>query len=287
VHIVTDRAVDLPQEILNDLEFHYVPLTITLDKQSYQSGQDIQPKEFYELLKKTGELPTTSLPAPGYFADLYRRLAATDPEILSIHISSSLSGTINAARLGAEMVPEAKISIIDTKTLSAAQGWQVEAACRAAKAGWSVEQIRPLTQSVSDATDTIFTLEDLKYLIHGGRIGHMKALIASVLNIKPIIGVEKDKGSYVQLGQARTFRRALKKLVDIVGQRIAPGSSLRIQVLHGQNPEGAARLQELFEQHFDCHWLPTGIIAPILGAHTGPSLVGAAYAPLAAYPQLP
>ena len=289
MQIVTDSGVDLclPAEQLDQLDVHVVPLTVTLDGISYREGVDIQPLEFYHLLAETDSLPTTSQPSVGDFAETYRRLAATDPDILSIHISSGLSGTVNAARTATSMVPEANVTIIDTKTLSAATGWQVEAADRAVKAGWSLEQILALMARIGDASDSLYTLKELKYLIHGGRISHIKGLLASILNIKPIIGVEKVGGTYEQLGQARSFKGAVKGLVDRIANQHAPGSALRVQVLHASNLEGAALLQELVNQRFDCLWLPVGPLSLVLGAHTGPSMVGVAYAPLAASADVP
>jgi DegV family protein with EDD domain len=178
MQIVSDRGMDLAPEQMAGLDIHLVPLTLTLDGKSYRSGVDIQPAEFYRLLSATESFPTTSQPSPGDFAEIYRRLAATDPEILSIHISSGLSGTLNAAQAGADLVPEARVTFVDTKTLSGAEGWQVEAAARALKAGWSKEKILNLVARVSAATDTIFTLTTLKYLIHGGRISHLKDCLA-------------------------------------------------------------------------------------------------------------
>lgn len=287
MQIVSDRGMDLSPEQMAGIDIHLVPLIITLNGRSYRSGVDIDPHEFYRLLAADDHYPTTSQPSAGDFVALYRQLAATDPDILSIHISSGLSGTVNAALAAAEMVPEAKVTVVDTKTLSGAQGWQVEAAARAAKAGWPRERILKLLERISAATDTIYTLQTLKYLIHGGRISHLKGLLASVLRINPLIGVEKEQGTYIQCGQARTLNGAVRKLADHVVATHPPGSALRLQVLHGNNPEGAAMLRERLEQLFDCTWLPTGPIAPVLGAHTGPGLVGVVYAPQAAFADLP
>ena len=205
MQIVTDSGTDvgLPPEQLAELNIHVVPLVVTLDGKSYHEGVDIQPDEFYRLLAATGSLPVTSQPSAGDFAGIYRGLAATDPDILSIHMTSGLSGTFNSAQAGAKLVPEVNITLADTKTLSAAAGWQVKAAARAVKAGWSMERIVALMGRVGAASDSLYTLKELKYLIHGGRISHMKGLIASMLNIKPLIGVEKEGGTYVQLGQVR------------------------------------------------------------------------------------
>lgn len=285
--IVTDRGADLAPQQLAGLDIHFVPLTITLDGRSYISSVDIQPEEFYALLATSEGMPTTSLPSPGEFMALYRELAKRDPEIVSVHISSGLSGTYNTAVEAAKMVPEAHITVIDTFTLSGAEGWQVEAAARAAKAGWSADQIRTLTSQVRDATETVYTLPELKYLIHGGRISHIKGLLASILNIKPIIGVSKQDGKYFQRGQARSFNRALAKLVSVVAEDHASGTPLRVQVMHANNPEGAAQLREMLDREFKCDWLPTSSIAPVLGAHTGSGLVGVVYAAQAKYPRLP
>ena len=279
MQVVTDSGTDLcltPEE-LSDLNIHVIPLKVTLEGKSYREGLDISTEEFYRLLTTTESLPMTSQPAPGDFADTYRKLAADDPEILSIHMSSGLSGTLNSARLGAGLVPEASVTIVDTKTLSAAAGWQVIAAAKAFKAGWTKEKIMALIERIKNASESVYTLDELKYLIHGGRISHMKGVIASLLNIKPLIGVEKIKGTYVQLGQVRTFKRAIEGLVDLITRRHAPGSALRIQVLHAQNLEGAKMLYDLIDKRFKCNWLPIRNLSLVLGAHTGTSMVGVAY----------
>ncbi len=289
MQIVTDSGTDLwlTAEQASELNIHTVPLNVTLDGKSYREGVDIQPEEFYGLLAATESLPITSQPSAGEFADTYRKIAATDPDILSIHISSGLSGTYNAAQAGAEMVPEANITLVDTKTLSAAAGWEVEAAAKALKAGWPIEQVLELMERIGAASDSMYTLKELKYLIHGGRISHMKGLIASVLNLKPLIGVEKVNGTYSQLGQVRTFKGAVKGLVDLITRRHAPGTALRTQVLHSNNPEGAAMLHEQVDQLFDCTWLPLGHLSLVLGAHTGPSMVGVGYASLEVFADIP
>jgi len=289
MQIVTDSGTDvyLSAEQVAELDIHVVPLIVTLEGKSYREGVDIQPGEFYRLLAATDSLPITSQPSAGEFAETYRRLAVTDPDILSIHMTSGLSGTFNAAQAGAKLVPEANVTHVDTKTLSAAAGWQVEAAARALKAGWPTEKVLALMERVGVASDSLYTLRELKYLIHGGRISHMKGLIASVLNLKPLIGVEKVNGTYVQLGHARAFKGALKGLVDVMTQQHAPGSALRVQVLYSHNPEGAAMLRELVDQRFDCTWLPVGPMSLVLGAHTGPSMVGVAYASVAAFADMP
>lgn len=285
MQIVTDTGMDLhlPPDQSPEIEIHIVRHAITLDGKTYFSGADIQPEELQKMLMATSSFPTTSQPSAGDFAATYKRLAATDPDILSIHMSSGLSGTVNAAHAGAEMTPEAHVTIVDTKTLCAAQGWQVAAAARALKAGWPLDQILALIERIGAASDSMYTLDDLKYLIHGGRISHMKGLIASLLNLRPMIGVEHEHGTYEQLGTARTFDRALQGLVELMTKRHPRGSALRVQVLHAYNPPAVERLRELIDPLFECTWLPTTSMSPVLAAHTGPSMAGVAFAPSATF----
>ena len=289
MEIVTDSGTDvwLSAQEAAELHIHTVSLVVTLDGQSYREGIDIQPGGFYQRLAETESLPMTSQPSAGEFATLYEQLAAGDDEILSIHMSSGLSGTLNAAKAGAALAPEAHVTHVDTKTLSVAAGWQVEAAARAGQAGWPVDRILELLARIRDATETLYTLQELKYLIHGGRISHMKGLIASMLHIKPLIGVEKENGTYTQIGQMRTFKRAIAGIVDRMAEQHAPGSALRVQVAHAYNPSGADQLRASVDERFDCTWLPVGPISPVLGAHTGPTMIGVAYAPAGVFEDVP
>jgi DegV family protein with EDD domain len=289
MQIVTDSGTDTnlsPKEAA-ELNVHTVPLTVTLDEKTYREGIDIEPGDFYKLLAESKNLPITSQPPAGQFADLYRKLAVKDPNILSIHMTSGLSGTYNSALAGADMVPEANVTHFDTKTLSAVAGWQVEAAARANKAGWAVDRILQLVKKIGDACDSIYTLNELKYLIHGGRISHMKGLIATLINIKPMIGVDKEKGIYSQLGQVRTFKGALRGLVEQMKKKHLPGSELRVQVLHSFNPEGASMLKELIDNVYKCNWLPSGPMSLVLGAHTGPSMVGVGFGTQEIFAEIP
>ncbi len=287
--VVVDSGVDLfmTKEQMAELNIHQVPLSVTFKGRTYREGLDITREEFYSMLSESSDFPITSQPSPGLIAETYTAVAATDPDILSVHMSSGLSGTLNAAQLAARLVPQARITLFDTKTLSAASGWQAIAAARAIKLGQSKEQILALMKRISDAADSIYTLKELRYLVHGGRISHIKGLLASMLNIKPMIGVEKVYGKYVQMGQARDFKKAIEGLTKIIAKQHKPGSELRAQVVHGQNLEGADMLQKAMNKLFTCKWLPTGPISVVLGAHTGPSVVGIAYAPESALTDLP
>lgn len=289
MNIVTDSGVDLtltPDERRN-LNIHVVPLVVNLEGKTYREGIDITADEFYRRLAESDAMPTTSQPSPGDLTAVYRELVAADPDILSIHISSGLSGTLNSARTAAASVPEAKVTVIDTKTLSVGAGWQVEAAARALRAGWPLEAVLAMVRRIQQETHTLFTLKELKYLIHGGRISHMKGLIASVLDIKPLIGVENERGTYAQMGQQRTFSAALRGLAELPAKWVPKGSALQAQVAHAWNPEGAQELMQNVSRLFECTWRATGRLSMVLGAHTGPTMVGVAIAPLSAFADVP
>jgi DegV family protein with EDD domain len=288
MQIVTDSGTDYPlaSEYRPDAMVHIVPLNVQLGQSSFQDGEGASHQTFYRELDASQAMPTTSQPSAGQFASLYRELAAKDPDILSIHLSAGLSGTTDSAIAAAKMVPEAHVSVVDTRTLSVGAGWQVDAAVRAIRAGWSRERILSMLKRISTDCFTYYTLNELKYLIHGGRISHMKGLLASILQIKPIIGVDHETGKYVQYGQARSFQGALKSMVNLVSGIIKDNQPMRVQVVHTQNPDGADQMHGLLDKVLKCNWLKSGPISFVLGAHTGPSLVGVCFAPQSTFADL-
>jgi len=287
MQILTDRGSDLSELQLEGLNINFVPMKLTLDGKTYASGEDISSEEFYDLLASTEGFPTTSQPSVGDFVEILKKLVKVDPEIFFIHISSGLSGTFSSAKTAAEMVPEAKVTFWDTMTLSAPEAWQVEAAVHTLRAGWSMQKVLARLAEIRQACEGMYTLDTLKYLIHGGRISHLKGLLASVLQIRPIIGVSKDEGKYYTLAQERTSKRALIKLVDVATRFVKESEPIRIQLLHGKNPEAVEILREEITRRFECYWSPTVRVAPILGAHTGGSLVGMSIGPAKLFTDIP
>ena len=285
MRIVADSGYDLSPQQLGDQKVNTLPLKMTLSGITYRSGIDIQSEEFYQLLAETEDMPTTSVPSPGEFLELYQQVAQEDPEILSIHISSGLSGTFNAARTAAEQMKNANITLVDTRTLSGEMGWQIEAALRGIKLGKSLDEILEMMSRIRAQSEMVFTLPDLSYLIHGGRISHLKGLLASLLGIKPIIGVGKSDGKYADLSKARTFKKAIKAIPGYMAEKIKEGTTLLTQIGHAGNPDGAEQLKKATDALFDCKWLPELSISPVLGAHTGRGLVGLVFAPLASMPE--
>jgi DegV family protein with EDD domain len=279
LQILTDTGADfnISRAEQERLKIQVIPQIITVDGKSYRSGIDIQLDELYQLFETSQTFPVTSLPSTGDFVSLYRQMAREDREILSIHVSSGLSGTFNAATVAAHMVPEAHVTVVDSRSVSIVQGWQVTAAARAVQAGEPMKRTLELIAKIEAGTNILFTLKDLAYLIHGGRVSHIRGLLASALQIKPLLAVEKTGGRLVQMGLARTFSHALTELAQMVTRMYPRGSALAVIAGHTRVPEGVMKLREHMDALFHCHWREDIRISPVLGAHGGPTLVGMAF----------
>ncbi len=277
--IVTDCAADLPSEELKNLEIVQAPLYIQFPDGEVNST-DITADAFYDRLEAMRPaVPTTAMPSAGLFADLYRTLARSGSDILSIHISSGLSGTINAARAGGEQAqPAATVHFWDTLTLSGGQRFQVLTAALASRAGWALQSIQERLEMIRSKTEVIYTLETLEYLALGGRIGRVKALAGSLLNLKPIIRVDTD-GKYTTVGTARTIGKSLNSIAEHL-QKIYADAPLWITILHGRFAEKADLLAADLKARLNATKLEILRISPVLGVHTGPGIVGAAVMPM-------
>jgi DegV family protein with EDD domain len=278
--IVTDCAADMPAEELKDLGITQAPLFIQFPEGEVNSA-DISADEFYDRLEAMRPIiPTTAQPSSGMFAELYQKLAGQSKRILSIHISSGLSGTINSARVGGEQAAEkAEVHFWDTLTLSGGERFQVLAAARGFKAGWSLEKVQERLAQIRDKVEVIYTLETLEYLARGGRIGRVQALMGSVLKIKPIIHVEHADGKYSTVTKARTIPSALESIAEHLHQLYA-NTPLWVTVLHGRFHNPAADLSKLLAEKLNVARMEVMRISPILGVHTGPGIVGAAVVPM-------
>jgi len=276
--IVTDCAADLPNEELESLGIIQAPLYIQFPEGEV-SSTDISADEFYNRLEAMRPaIPSTAQPSSGLFNEIYNKVSEASKQILSIHISSGLSGTINSARVGAEHIKEAMVNIVDSMTLSGGERFQVLAAARAAKAGWNLKTILERLEKIRDNTEVIYTLDTLEYLARGGRIGRVQALMGSVLKIKPIIRVDHKDGRYSTLGKGRTVAQNLCTIVDHVADMYG-SIPLWVTVLHGRFAENADSLAKSMNERLNIKKLEILRISPVLGVHTGPGVVGAAVVP--------
>ncbi len=278
--IVTDSAADLKADEIKELGVEVAPLFIQFPEGEVSSG-DITPDDFYSRLKRLApHIPTTSMPSTGIFASIYSKIIELGEEVLSIHISSGLSGTIESAKSGATQVQGKLVHMVDSLTLSGGQRFQVIAAALSARAGKSSEFIMDKLARIRQSTEVVYTLDTLEYLQRGGRIGRVQALAGSLLHIKPIIHVDKSDGKYSTIGKERTLIKALESMVQHVARVYGKESPLWVAIMHGQLAEHAGKLAELVQQNLTVGKLEVLRISPVLGVHTGPGIVGLAVVPI-------
>ena len=276
--IVTDCAADMSAEELEELGIEQAPLFIQFPDGEVKST-DITADTFYDRLEAMRpEIPTTAMPSSGLFAEIYRKVAKFDKNIFSLHISSGLSGTINAARAGGEEArPEANVDFWDTLTLSGGERFQVMTAALAAKAGWKMHAIRERLAKIREKTEVIYTLDTLEYLARGGRIGRVKAMAGALLHLKPVIRVDKD-GKYSTVTTVRTIGKGMSAITEHLSAMYA-NAPLWVTVLHGRFADKAEELANELKGKLNITKLEVMRISPVLGVHTGPGIVGAAVVP--------
>lgn len=278
--IVTDCAADMPVAELESLGITQAPLFIQFPEGEV-SSIDLSPDEFYDRLNAMyPAIPTTAQPSPGIFAEIYRKLAAVDKDIFSIHISTGLSGTIEAARNAMSYVKDqANVLLWDTLTLSGGERYQVLAATLAHRAGWTMEAIQERLEELRAQTEVIFTLETLEYLAKGGRIGRVQALAGTLLHLKPVISVDHRDGKYNNIGRSRSLPRALHNIAQQL-QHVYADTPLWVTIMHGKIPDQAEALALEIRERLNVARLETLRVSPVLGVHTGPGVVGAAVVPM-------
>jgi DegV family protein with EDD domain len=272
VKIVTDSLADIPPALLKELDITTIPCLVRFGDQEYRDRIDLFPSEFYQKLQASPMMPSTSQPATGVFEEIYQRLAKTTDEILAIHTIASLSGIFNASRLAAENIKTAKIELIDSGQVTMSLGWIVILAARAAKAGHSRAEIKAIVEDVKKRVHVIAMLDTLEYAQRGGRLGKGRALVGTLLNVKPLLSV--IDGEIMPVEKVRTQRRALERLVEIV---LASGPIQELSVVHADAPHHAATLQKMLADTFPKEQIVMSETGPVLGAHVGPGAVGIAW----------
>jgi DegV family protein with EDD domain len=277
--IVTDCAADMSAKELEELGVIQAPLFIQFPEGEV-NATEIPADDFYNRLEAMRPvIPTTAQPSSGIFAELYRRIAQVEKNILSIHISSGLSGTINSARAGGEQVEsEVNVNYWDTLTLSGGERFQVMAAALSAQANWALRSIQERLEKIREKSEVIYTLDTLEYLARGGRIGRVKALAGALLNLKPIIRVDSD-GRYSTVSTGRTLGKSITAITEHLHQRYAH-TPVWVTVLHGRFAEKAEVLAYELKAKLNIAKSEIIRISPVLGVHTGPGIVGAAVVPM-------
>jgi DegV family protein with EDD domain len=282
IAVVTDSVASIPMGMMEELKIHFIPYYIHRGTETLRDLVTATGDTFYEWMKTASEIPKTANPAPGEYLAKYMELAEQGVrEIASIHITSKGSGAVAAAtaakRLLAEKLPNVKVQIIDTLNVQMCQGWMVIEAARAALKGHSLSEITEKVSRMIPVTRMMQTADTLKYLYMGGRIGRAKHLVASMLDIKPIISMEN--GEIVALGQARTRKKVYQQMVDKL-ETIAGQSAIKIAYVHAAALEEAEKLRGMVEQRVEVVETIITELPPALGVHTGPGTVGFCFYPI-------
>lgn len=274
IKIVTDSSSDLSTEEAKALNIHVIPLTITIGRESFIDGIDISSEEFIEKMQESHELPKSSQPAVGEFVKLYNELAADGSEILSIHLSGKLSGTVAAARTAAGLA-DAKVTVIDSLFISKALSFQAREAALMANKGYDMEEIIEKLNHVRENTHLFVVVDTLENLVKGGRIGKGTALIGSLLNIKPIAILEN--GEYSPVAKVRSQTQAIKFMMkqfmtDITGKTVKYAG-----IAHANGLEFAQLVKEQIESKTGFSSVEVCGTTPVISTHTGQGAIGFSY----------
>ncbi|GEN82631.1 hypothetical protein SLU01_09430 [Sporosarcina luteola] len=273
IHIVTDSTADLIENYTDEYDIHVVPLTIHIDGETFTDKIDLQPESFMEKMKNSKELPKSSQPATGVFKDLYDRLGADGSEIISIHMTGGMSGTVKSAEAAAQMT-DSKVTVIDSMYISHALTFQVIEAAKMAREGKSVKEIEERLKDVRKNTTLFVVVDILDNLVKGGRVGKGKAMIGSLLNIKPIATLQD--GVYTPVGKARSHKQVVSHLFKAFKEETAGKIIRSIGISHANGMAMAEPLLQLIE---DSGWkdVKFSFTSPIISTHTGEGAIGFMY----------
>lgn len=266
VKIVTDSSADLPSNIVQELGITVVPLYVRFGEETYRDRVDISENEFYQRLQHDPIHPGTTQPSPQDFVDVYQKLSQDADGIVSIHISSVLSGTCNSAVQGRELARAAcPIKIIDSRTLSMALGMIVIAAAKLANMGKGLDEVVAEAKRAIATTHLLGLLDTLEYVRKGGRIGMAKALLGSILNVKPLLTLHD--GETAPAGQVRSRSKGIDRLFDFVKSTT---NIEELAVVYNTTPEEAQALVKRLGSIFDKKRIYLATVGPMLGVHMGP-----------------
>lgn len=284
VAVITDSCASIPEKMINSLNIHWVAYYIHRGQEVLRDLVTIQSEEFLSWLETAKVLPTTASPGPGDYLIMYEKLATEQDvkEIVSIHMTSKGSGAYQAAKVAQSMaqekIPHVRIEVVDTLNVSLCQGWMVIEAARAALAGMSLDEIVNLVKGMIPVTRMIQTADTLKYLYMGGRIGRAKHLMGTLLNIKPLIGMED--GIIVPLGTARSRNRAFQMMVEMIESTVGHMGKIKVAYVHAGALKDVEKLRDMVEGRLTCVESFIAELSPALAVHTGPGTAGLCYFPV-------
>ena len=272
IRVVTDSSCDLPQNLVDAHRVEIVPLTIRFGNEEFVDREELSTDEFWHRLETSKELPSTAAPSAGAFEQRFRDLVKRGASgIICVNLSSHLSATMQSAQVAAAAVAdEVPVQVIDSRSASMGLGNLVLTAARRAADGDSLESIVAEVVDRRDRSRLFGALDTLEFLKRGGRVGNAKALLGTVLSIKPIIEIRD--GIVEESAKVRTRSKALK----VLAEHAAEGRIEHLAVLHGNAPD-VDELLDLLEPVFPRDEIISGIVGPVIGTHAGPRVIGVTY----------
>lgn len=274
--LITDSTADLPSELVERYNIEIVPLKIHLGEETYMDYYGIAPDEFYRLLRSTELFPTTTQPSPQDFVEVYRRLAEEDNCLISVHISSKLSGTYQSAMIARQQFPDIKIHVVDSRQASLGLGMIVLAAAKAIEAGEGVDRVLSLIGRLSQKIRTYFSVDSLEYLHRGGRIGRAQAFLGTMMRIKPLL--ELRDGEVYPVERIRGQQRLVRRMAQLV-RDAAEAGALKVGLICTDNEEVFSMLSQQLAQIGNLELEYIGKVGGIITSHVGPGAIGVSYYP--------
>lgn len=273
VHIVTDSTADLTTELIEQYNINVIPLTIQIDGESFIDGVDIKAEEFLEKMSIAKELPKSSQPSSGVFKELYDELGKDGDQVISIHMTGGMSGTVKSAQAAAEMT-ESDVTVIDSKFISFALSFQVEEAAKMASNGETKEAIIQKVEDIRKKTDLFVVVDTLDNLVKGGRIGKGKAMLGSLLSIKPIASLAG--GEYTPIAKVRSHKQVVNYLFD---RYIADTKGKVVKAVGISHANGFSMAKPLMNLIKESGFLDIQVsfTSPVISTHTGPGAIGFMY----------
>ncbi len=281
IAIVTDTACNITPAMAEEMGVYILPIEIMIDDQNYKDGYDITTEEFYEKMVTAKSIPTTSQPLPGAALELYQRLGEEYDEILSIHLGSNVSGAVQTLELIGKEVETAKVTTYDTKLVSLPAGYLVKEAKRMVDEGRTMAEIISQLDILREQSIAYASVHTLDFLVESGRFPAVVGTVAKLAKIKPIITIKAQDEKGVGVSEkVRTSKRANNRLIELVKEYTDKlDYPFQLDIAHGNAPEMVAELKEAVEEAFPEHPIETHVLTSVIGAHSGPDIVGIFIAP--------
>ncbi len=278
VLVITDSSASLPESLRQELDIHVIPLWLIWDNESFRDGVDIDPHSFYQRLKRSDTLPSSTQPTVEEFKKFYLEHSGDCAGIVCVLASSQISGTVDSALAAPDQLPDIPVKIVDSLFSAMGQGLIAAEAARAAAAGKSMEEVAQIAEDTRDGTNLLFVVDTLEFLHKGGRIGGAKRLFGTLLNIKPILHF--DQGLIQPLSQTRTKNKGVQELLNIAEERLGSREMAEAAIVHVDCLDEGKALLDQVRERFNPPLIHLSDVSPVVGTHVGPGGLGLAFYPV-------